>query len=85
MQSNWKWYKTRKGKAGGADVVAIYFPTENSPRQQWRGFAEKLLFSTNYLLQRGRCCNGRYWDMPLGETAPKPSTIADDAAWMVAI
>ena len=48
-------------------------------------FAEKLLFSTNYLLQRGRCCNGRYWDMPLGETAPKPSTIADDAAWMVAI
>ena len=31
--AGWKQYKTRKGKAGGGDVVAIHLPTE--PHKHW--------------------------------------------------
>ena len=34
MSSDWKLYKTRKGKAGGVGVVAIHLPTEHSPRRE---------------------------------------------------
>jgi len=30
--------KTRKGKAGDVDAVAIYLSAEHSLRQEWRGF-----------------------------------------------